>query len=222
MGWKLLQVGLVAWFLGLSQREAHAAEEPPIVYPHAAPDSTPSDTDPAPDTGTSPDANGEPGLDATPKPWPGSRHAVGAQALWVTGKFMPEIAGRYDFHRWFWLDGELGLAFLLDPPPGEDRVLLGSPLAIHVVFAPYRSRVVDLGVGAGMDLHLLYGVGKGIVEVALAFKAIGHVWVTPRLGLFGSARVYPVATEGLGLGEKRDGSHGLPALFATGVEWGFR
>jgi hypothetical protein len=39
--------------------------------------------------------------------------------------------------------------------------------------------------------------------------------------LFGSARVYPVATTGLGLGEKRDGSRGLPVLFATGVEWGF-
>ncbi|HWP04659.1 MAG TPA: hypothetical protein VNN72_02905 [Polyangiaceae bacterium] len=214
-GGKLLRLGLVACALGLFPRAAHAEEQLPVLNQDAAPQPPTSETDKPSDASSDADAN------APPKPCPTCRHALGAQALWVTGKFIPEVSGRFDFHRWFWVDAELGLVFLLDPPPGEDRVVLGSPLAAHLVFVPYRSRIVELGLGAGADLHLLYGVGKGIVEVALALKAIGHVWVTPRLGLFGSARVYPVATEGLGLGEKRDGSRGLPVLFATGVEWGF-
>jgi hypothetical protein len=200
--------------LGLVPRAAYA-DEVPVLNQDPAPQAAPPDTD------KTSDADGEGGVDIPSKPCPGCRHTFGAQALWVTGKFVPEVTGRFDFHRWFWVDAELGLVFLLDPPPGEDRVVLGSPLTAHLVFVPYRSRIVELGLGAGADLHLLYGVGKGIVEVALALKAIGHVWVTPRLGLFGSARVYPIATEGLGLGEKRDGSRGMPVLFATGIEWGF-
>lgn len=211
----VLPLGLFAGFFLLAPQEARAADELPVLNDDAASESTP------PDTGKAPDASEETGLDATPKPCPGCRHTFGGQALWASGKFIPELAGRYDPNRWFWVDAEFGLVFLVDPPPGEKRVVLGSPLAAHFVFVPYRSRMVELGLGAGGDLHLLYGIGKGIVEVALAVKAIGHVWVTPRLGLFGSARVYPVATNGLGLGEKRDGSRGLPVLFATGAEWGF-
>jgi len=211
---KLLRLGLLAGCLWLTPREAQAAEDLPVLNEDAAPESA------APATDAPSEATGDAAPEATPKSCPGCRHALGAQALWVAGKFIPEVTLRYDPNRWFWVDMELGLIFLLDPPPGDDRVVLGSPLAAHFVFVPYRSRRVDLGVGAGADLHLLYGVGKGIAEVALAVKAIGHVWVTPRLGLFGSARVYPVATDGLSLGEKRDGSRGLPVLFATGVEWG--
>jgi hypothetical protein len=210
-----LRRSLVALFLALSPHGARAAEDLPVLNEDGAAESAPPTTDKPPDT------SDEAGPEAIPNPCPGCRHALGAQALWVAGKFVPEVSGRYDPNRWFWVDAELGLVFLLEPPPGEDRVVLGSPLAAHFVFVPYRSRNVELGLGAGADLHLLYGVGKGIAEVALAVKAIGHVWVTPRLGLFGSARVYPVATNGLGLGEKRDGSRGLPVLFATGVEWGF-
>jgi len=212
---ELIRLRLIAGLLGLWPFEARAAEELPLLNQDPAPASTTTDVV------QPPDASEDPNVEGPPKPCPGCRHALGAQALWVAGKFIPELNGRYDPNRWFWVDVELGLAFLLDPPPGDDRVVLGSPLAAHFVFVPYRSRMVELGLGAGADLHLLYGVGKGIAEVALAVKAIGHVWVTPRLGLFGSARVYPVATNGLGLGEKRDGSRGLPVLFATGVEWGF-
>ena len=210
-----MRLGLVACWLLLAPRAARAAEDLPVLNEDTSPQSA------TPDTGKPPETSGDADAVTTPKPCPGCRHALGAQALWVSGKFIPEINGRYDPNRWFWLDAELGLVFLLDPPPGDDRVVLGSPLAAHFVFVPYRTRSVELGLGAGADLHLLYGVGKGIVEVALAVKAIGHVWVTPRLGLYGSARVYPIATNGLGLGEKRDGSRGLPVLFATGVEWGF-
>lgn len=211
---KLLRLGLLAWLFWLAPRETHAAEDLPILNQDAAAESAPPETD------KPPDASGDAEPEATPKSCPGCRHALGAQALWVAGKFIPEVNLRFDPNRWFWVDVEFGFVFLLDPPPGDDRVVLGSPLAAHFVFVPYRSRWVELGLGAGADLHLLYGVGKGIAEVALAMKAIGHVWVTPRLGLFGSARVYPVATDGLGLGEQRDGSRGLPVLFATGVEWG--
>jgi hypothetical protein len=210
-----LRLGLVTGLLALWPHRAGATEELPILNRDSTPESTTTDTV------QPPEASDESNVEAAPRPCPGCRHALGAQALWVAGKLMPEISGRYDPNRWFWVDVELGLAFLLDPPPGDDRVVLGSPLAAHFVFVPYRSRMVELGLGAGADLHLLYGVGKGIAEVALAVKAIGHVWVTPRVGLFGSARVYPLATEGLGLGEKRDGSRGLPVLFATGAQWGF-
>lgn len=212
---KLLRLGLTACVLGLGPRVAHAEESLPLVNQDDAPESSTPDAVSTPAPGT------EPSAETAPKPCPVCRHALGAQAQWVAGKLIPELSGRYDPHRWFWVDVELGLVFLLDPPPGEDRVVLGSPLAAHFVFVPYRHRSVELGLGVGGDAHLLYGVGKGIAEVALAVKAIGHVWLTPRLGVLGSARVYPVATEGLGLGEKRDGSRGLPVLFATGVEWAF-
>jgi len=212
---KTWRFGLAAGLLAVGPRVAHAEGELPLLNQDAAPESSTADVETAPAPST------EPAAEPTAKPCPVCRHALGAQAQWVTGKFMPGLAGRYDPHRWFWIDVELGLAFLLDPPPGEERVVLGSPLAAHFVFVPYRHERFELGLGVGADAHLLYGVGRGIAEVALAVKAIGHVWLTPRLGLLGSARVYPVATEGLGLGEKRDGSRGLPVLFATGVEWAF-
>jgi len=210
-----LALSVVLCLGGLAPRTARAADDLPVLNQDAAAEAPPPDTKPPPDPN---DAEAVP---APPKPCPGCRHALGGQALWVTGKFIPEIYARYDPNRWFWVDMEFGFVFLVDPPPGEDRVVLGSPLAAHFMFVPYRTRVVELGLGAGGDLHLLYGIGKGIAEVALAVNATGHVWVTPRLGVFGSARVYPVATNGLGLGEKRDGSRGLPVLFGTGVEWGF-
>lgn len=210
-----LRLAFAVTLLGLAPCVAHAEEPLPVLNDDPIPESPPADTESASATG------GEPAPETTAKPCLGCRNALGAQALWATGKLIPELIGRFDPNRWFWVDVEFGFIFLLDPPPGEDRVVLGSPLAAHFVFVPYRSRQVDLGLGTGIDLHLLYGIGKGIVEVALPLKAIGHVWLTPRLGLFGSARVYPLATTGLGLGEKRDGSRGLPVLFATGVEWGF-
>jgi hypothetical protein len=58
--------------------------------------------------------------------------------------------------------------------------------------------------------------------VAFAVRVAAHGWITSRLGLFGTVRAYPVSTDGLELGTKRDGSSGLPLLFGAGLEWSFR
>jgi len=145
---------------------------------------------------------------------------VGAQAFWAVSKVMPEIVLRFDLHRFFWLDVEAGLVFVTNPPAGHDA-FVGSPFGAHVLVAPLRTPRVELGAGLGMDVHYLWGLNSNVAEVALSVIVSGHYWITPKLGVFGSARAYPVATTGLDLGEFRDGSAGLPVLFATGVAWSF-
>ncbi|HEX6764531.1 MAG TPA: hypothetical protein VF103_03615 [Polyangiaceae bacterium] len=159
-------------------------------------------------------------VDATdeskPKPLRPHQLILGAQAFWAVDKVMPGFVLRLDLHERVWLDIEGGFVFVTNPPPGNDS-LVGSPFGTHVLVAPLRTRKVELGAGLGADVHYLWGVNGDIVEVALALLVSAHYWVTPKLALFGSARVYPVHTSGLDLGEFRDGSRGLPVMFATGV-----
>lgn len=146
------------------------------------------------------------------------RWTLGAQAFWVVGKVMPGVVLRFDIVDLLWVDVEGGLVFVTSPPPGSGS-FVGSPFAAHLLLAPLRTRRVELGAGLGADVHALWGIHSDIAEVALAVKVSAHFWVTPKLDLFASARVYPIATSGLDLGEFRDGSAGLPVLFATGVAW---
>jgi len=146
--------------------------------------------------------------------------ALGAQAFWVVGKVMPSVVLRFDLHKLLWLDFEAGLIFLTDSPPGSDS-FVGSPFSAHLLVAPFRTPKVELAAGLGADIHYLWGVNGDLFEVALAVIASAHYWITPKFGLFGNARVYPVASSGLELGNFRNGSAGLPVLFATGVAWSY-
>jgi hypothetical protein len=133
---------------------------------------------------------------------------------------MPSVAVRIDLHELVWLDAEAGLIFLTDSPPGSDS-FVGSPFAAHVLVAPLRTPKFELAAGLGADVHYLWGVNGDLAEVALSVIASAHYWITPKFGLFGSARGYPAATSGLELGTFRNGSSGLPVLFATGVAWSY-
>ena len=162
-----------------------------------------------------------PASDASEKK-PTSPHQalLGAQAFWAVSKVMPGIVLRFDLHRFFWLDAEAGLVFVTNPPPGHDA-FVGSPFGTHVLVAPIRTQRVEFGAGLGVDVHYLWGLNSDVAEVAFSALVSGNYWITPKLGVFGSARVYPIATTGLDLGKFRDGSAGLPMLFATGVAWSF-
>jgi hypothetical protein len=142
--------------------------------------------------------------------------ALGAQAFWVVGKVMPSVVLRFDLHKLLWLDVEAGLIFLTNSPPRSDA-FVGSPFGAHVLVAPFRTPKVELAAGLGVDTHYLWGINGDLVEVAMSVIASAHYWITPKFGLFGSARGYPIATSGLELGNFRDGRAGLPVLFATGV-----
>jgi len=146
--------------------------------------------------------------------------ALGAQAFWVVGKVMPSVVLRFDLHKLLWLDVEAGLIFVTNSPPGSDS-FVGSPFGAHLLVAPFRTPKVELAAGLGVDTHYLYGINGDLVEVAMSVIASAHYWITPKFGVFGSARVYPIATSGLELGTFRDGSAGLPVLFATGVAWSY-
>jgi hypothetical protein len=146
--------------------------------------------------------------------------ALGAQAFWVVGKVMPSVVLRIDLHRLLWLDVEAGLIFVTNPPPGSDS-FVGSPFSAHLLFAPFRTSKVELAAGLGADTHYLWGINGDHAEVALALIASAHYWLTPKFGVFASARGYPIATSGLELGTFRNGSAGLPVLFATGVAWSY-
>lgn len=146
--------------------------------------------------------------------------ALGAQAFWVVGKVMPSVVLRIDLHKLLWLDVEAGLIFLTNSPPGSDS-FVGSPFSAHLLVAPFRTPKVELAAGLGADTHYLWGINGDLAEVALAVIASAHYWITPKFGVFASARGYPVATSGLELGTFRNGSAGLPLLFATGVAWSY-
>jgi hypothetical protein len=146
--------------------------------------------------------------------------ALGAQAFWVVGKVMPSVVLRIDLHKLLWLDVEAGLIFVTDPPPGSDS-FAGSPFGAHLLVAPFRTPKVELAAGLGVDTHYLWGIHGDLAEVALSVIASANYWITPKFGVFGSVRGYPVATSGLELGTFRDGSAGLPVLFATGVAWSY-
>jgi hypothetical protein len=197
---------LVACALLLSAEPAGAADRAPG-------DSTAST---APDDAPAPDETSETEKEQRPH-----QGVFGAQAFWVVGKLMPSFVLRVDFNELFWLDLEGGLIFVTNPPPGGDG-FVGSPFSAHVLGAPLRTPKVELAAGLGADVHYLWGINGDLAEVALAVIASAHYWVTPKLALFGSARAYPVATSGLDLGEFRDGSNGLPILFATGIAWSLK
>lgn len=152
----------------------------------------------------------------------GSEKPIGsllsAHAFWAQGKVMPGVAygARLGFLE---LDLETSLLWLTEPAPPRGVTHLGSQFGAHVMYLPVRERYFDFGVGLGGDLYWLWNVHGDAVEAALAIKLEGNLWVTPALGIYATARAYPLQSSGLALGSAPEPDEALPLLFSTGVTW---
>ena len=160
--------------------------------------------------------------DAKPKPAPSSGQGeLGAQWLWASGKVMPGLlAGiaygvlRFDF--------EASALSLTQSSPEFDTEFLGGQFGFHAMLRPFYAERWELAAGLGADAYSLFNIHGDLFEVALSLRAAGHFWFSSHVGVFATARAYPLATSGLELGTARDRSAGLPVLFGTGVAWRFR
>jgi hypothetical protein len=220
----LLQVGvgalscLVCLGLGVSSAPALAAggEAPPEVNP-VAPGWNDAESGAAPG-----DATPEPPSDEPEKPkGPTIQGAAGLHWLFASGKAMPGITLRAG-HRLFWFDFETSLVFLTERSEAFDTSLLGSQLGFYFAFRPLYGKRGELTTGVGSDVYGLWNLHGDSWEVSLSLRLAGHAWLTEKFGVFATARAYPLATSGLELGTKRDGTRGWPVMFGTGVELRFQ
>lgn len=143
---------------------------------------------------------------------------LGTQWQWAQGKAMPGVTLRLGGGLWSGVL-ETSLIWLTEPDPERRFRFLGSQLGAFLMVRPLSVGRVDLAVGLGVDYYPLWNVHGDEWQLAFAARASGHVWLTSKVGLFATARAYPVSTSGLDLGTHRDGSLALPVLLATGLEW---
>jgi hypothetical protein len=170
--------------------------------------------------GQAQDSSAAPDEEASPAPSSGQA-AIGAQWLWASGKAMPGLllGGSYRMVRF---DIETSLIALTDKAPEFETQFLGSQFGFHLMLRPLYDERWEVAGGLGTDCYSLWNIHGDAFEAALSARISGHFWISERVGVFATARAYPVATSGLELGTSRDGSGGLPVLFGTGIEWGFR
>jgi hypothetical protein len=147
--------------------------------------------------------------------------ALGAQWLWASGKAMPGVVfgGSYEALRF---DLETSFVALTDPGREFASQFLGNQFGFHLMFRPVYAERWELAGGLGADLYTLWNIHGDALEVALSARVAGHFRLSNEVGVFVTARAYPLATSGLELGTARDRSAGLPVLFGTGVEWRFQ
>jgi hypothetical protein len=143
---------------------------------------------------------------------------AGVHWLWAQGKAMPGITLRLG-GRWLAGEGEAGLIWLTERDPDRDRRFLGGQLGAHLSVTPVANHRFRLGGGLGGDFYPLFNIHGDEWQFALALRARGDVRVARKVWLFGTARAYPLHSNGLELGVNRARSNGLPVLFGTGIEW---
>lgn len=167
------------------------------------------------------DIEGEGGEVKAPQTWSGFERVLGTgQWFWVDGKAMPGIElglGR----EWFELDLELSFITLTERSPQLDGRWAGNQLGAFAMFTPVREPWLDVSVGLGGDIYLLWGVHSDVTEAALAPRAVVRLWPSEQLAISVTARSHLVHSEGLELGTARNGSSGLPVLLSTGITWRF-
>lgn len=146
---------------------------------------------------------------------------LGAENRWVRDKAVPALTLRAG-KGLVWVDLEAAGIWLTRPSPDLDVSFLGNELGAALMLSPVHTRRLELRFGAGGDFFYLWNIHANEWQMALSARAALHGAVTDRFGVFASARAYPLATRGLGLGETRSGSQGLPVLFSTGIEWRLR
>lgn len=142
----------------------------------------------------------------------------GVHWQWAQGKAMPGITLRVGRGLWSGVF-ETSLIWLTEPDPARRHRFLGSQLGAFLMVRPVHVGRVDLAAGLGLDYYPLWNIHGDEWQLALAARASGHFWISSDVGLFGTARYYPVSTRGVELGTHRDGSLALPVLFGTGIEW---
>jgi hypothetical protein len=143
---------------------------------------------------------------------------AGVHWLWAQGKAMPGMTLRLG-GRWLAGEGEAGLIWLTERDPDRDRRFLGGQLGAHLSVTPVANHRFRLGGGLGGDFYPLFNIHGDEWQFALALRARGDVRVARKVWLFGTARAYPLHSDGLELGVNRARSNGLPVLFGTGIEW---
>jgi hypothetical protein len=156
--------------------------------------------------------------DSEPGAPPSYEATLGAQWLWASGKAMPGVSlhvGR----RWVWFDFETSLIALTEPAANDEIEFLGSQLGFYATLRPLYGERGELTAGLGSDVYALWNIHGDEWQGSFSVRVAGRVWLSRRIGLFATARAYPVASSGLELGVERDGSRGLPVLFGTGIEW---
>jgi hypothetical protein len=148
-------------------------------------------------------------------------HVIGSgQWFWTQDKVMPGIElglgrGLVEF------DVEASFVVSTRSSRDWDGSLLGNQLGAYVMLSPLRQRYVDLSVGLGGDLYLLWGIHTEASEAALVPRVAVRLWPLERLGITLTARTYLVPSRGLELGTRRDGSEAPAFLFSSGLTWKF-
>lgn len=146
-----------------------------------------------------------------------STGSAGLHHLFAAGKLMPGVTLRGG-KGWFWGALEGSFVFLIRPPP-ERSAFLGNQLGGYFMLRPFARRGFELEGGLGVDAYPLWGIHGDEWEVAFSVRLAAHARLYREVGVFATARAYPLATNGLELGVHRNEERGLPVLFGAGLEW---
>jgi len=143
--------------------------------------------------------------------------SIGLQAFTATEKAMGGLDARLGDVVALKLEGSL--LWATRRPAELNSAFLGSQFGIFVDLAPWDRRQWQVDFALGADIYYLWGIHGDLAEVALAAVGSAGYWVSDSWGIFGSARGYVLATDGLELGTTRAGEPALPVLFSLGVRW---
>ena len=155
-----------------------------------------------------PPSDGTAVADAGSEPQPVVVHVPAALALQgfaVSNKVMPGVAlrlGKYWGPRL-----EASFIWTTDPVAGHGA-FLGNQFAVYLEATPLRVASFELSVGLGTDVYYLWAIHGDLARISLSAEANMSYWVTPRFGVLLGFRGYPLESEGLELGTRRDGSSG--------------
>lgn len=225
--------------LGISGGASAAAADPGLISarpnepgppastdrePSGAPDASDSLTFSRPPKTEGDSTDGEPNVNQASPPVAGIHVALGPQWFWASQKAMTGAMLRAARGRW---SGAFEASLIFDTDgrsndarrPEQDSAFLGAQFGIYLMASPIQNQRFELSLGAGVDYYRLWGIHASAWELALAARVAGHLRLIAGFGVFVSARVYPLSSSGLELGSYRDGEHGLPVLFSTGIEW---
>lgn len=146
---------------------------------------------------------------------------LGSQYFLVEGKTLPGLTLQVGSGL-FALELETTLMWTETTPAELDVSFLGMELGASVLLVPLRTEHFRVSAGLGIDMYLPWEVHREQRHAALSAKVALHGWLTRELGVFGTARAYPLHHDGLELGVSRSGDEGLPVLFTAGVAWRVR
>lgn len=146
---------------------------------------------------------------------------LGSQYFLVEGKSMPGLTLQVGSGL-LALELETTLMWTATAPAELEVAFIGMELGASLLLVPLRTERFRASAGLGADIYLPWEIHHEQRHAALSAKVALHGWISRELGVFATARVYPLHHDGLELGVSRDGDEGLPVLFTAGVAWRFR